>query len=126
VDGRRLSIQGPHVDLPPKPALALAMALHELCTNALKYGALSNDKGKIEVEWSRDSAQLLRFKWRESGGPKVTPPVRRGFGSRLIEQSLARDLEGKVVLNFNPDGVVCAIEAVLPTFEGYARDHPQQ
>jgi two-component sensor histidine kinase len=101
------------------------MALHELCTNALKYGALSNEKGRIEVEWSLDAEHVLRLRWRESGGPRVRPPERRGFGSRLIEQALARDFEAKVVLDFNPEGVVCAIEAVLPTVEGHARDRPR-
>jgi two-component sensor histidine kinase len=111
VDSRRASVDGPHVELTPKQALALALALHELCTNATKYGALSNDTGRIAIEWGREAERGLKISWKERDGPLVSPPGRRGFGSRLIEQSLARDLDARVVLDFRPEGVCCTIDA---------------
>ncbi len=109
----RIHLSGPTVLLPPKEALAITMALHELCTNAMKYGALSNDAGQVDVEWSLVAGPRLKLAWRESGGPRVAPPRRRGFGSRLLERSLAADLDGEVQLDFEPSGMVCRIEAPL-------------
>jgi PAS domain S-box-containing protein len=112
-DQERIAFKGPQVWITPKMALSLAMAMHELGTNAVKYGALSGPEGTISVNWSL-SAQgepLLRIEWRESGGPRVEPPARRGFGTRLIEQVLAADIDGRVQLLFNPEGVACIIEA---------------
>lgn len=94
------------------------MALHELCTNAMKYGALSNEAGRVDVEWSRSAGPRLRLAWRERGGPTVLPPQRRGFGSRLLERSLALDLDGEVQLSFELSGLVCLIDAPLPTDVG--------
>jgi PAS domain S-box-containing protein len=111
VDPKRASLAGPHVELTPKQALALALALHELCTNATKYGALSNDAGRIAIAWDREAERGLKISWTEQLGPPVAPPGRRGFGSRLIEQSLARDLDARVVLDFRPEGVCCTIDA---------------
>ncbi len=112
----RFKAHGPPLRLPPRLALSIAMALHELGTNAVKYGALSNDAGTIAIEWAvrRDEDTMLRLCWRESGGPAVTKPTRTGFGSRLIERSLARELAGEVHLAFEPSGVVCTIEAPVP------------
>ncbi len=109
----RIRISGPPVLLPPKEALSITMALHELCTNAMKYGALSNEAGRIDVQWSRKAGPRLRLAWRETGGPIVLPPQRRGFGSRLLERSLALDLDGEVQLAFEPSGLVCLIDAPL-------------
>ena len=109
----RAEIRGPRVLLTPKPALAIAMALHELCTNAVKYGALSNDAGRVRVAW-RPEGEDLRITWREEGGPEVAPPTCRGFGTFLIERALAQDLEGTVTADFAPDGLVCTIVAPLP------------
>jgi PAS domain S-box-containing protein len=112
----RLHLKGPHVRLAPGTALALAMALQELATNAVKYGALSNSVGQIEIAWSviaRDEEQRLHLRWEEVGGPRVTPPTRRGFGTRLIERSLAQDLNGKVAIKFEPAGLLCTIDASL-------------
>lgn len=80
------------------------MALHELGTNAVKYGALSNDAGTIDIEWAvrRGEEITLLLRWRESGGPPVKKPTRTGFGSRLIERSLARELAGEVNLSYEP------------------------
>jgi PAS domain S-box-containing protein len=116
IDEGRISLDGPDVLLAAKPALAIAMALHELCTNALKYGSLSAEAGRVAVQWRRETSGVptLHLLWQETGGPAVSPPARRGFGSRLIEQALARDLDGKVLLTFDPAGLVCAIDAPLP------------
>ena len=95
-------------------SLALAMALHELATNAVKYGALSNKTGTIEVSWKVQNGAApprLTLRWTEAGGPPVVAPRRRGFGSRLIERSLAHDLDGQVEIAFAPTGVVCTVDA---------------
>jgi two-component sensor histidine kinase len=122
-NGERVSLTGPRILLPPRAALAMAMALHELYTNAVKYGALSNDTGRITLEWSRseDAEPRLELVWREHGGPAVTPPTRRGFGSLLLDRTLAHDLNGKVAMDFKPDGLVCAISAPLPNLKGQPR-----
>jgi two-component sensor histidine kinase len=115
-DGRVVQC-GPEVRLLPRTALAIAMALQELATNAVKYGSLSGARGRVNVEWSIDeehSPPRLQLRWQESDGPEVQPPSRRGFGSRLIERSLAQELEGDVKVEFRPTGVVCRIDAPLP------------
>ncbi|HEV2605448.1 MAG TPA: PAS domain S-box protein [Microvirga sp.] len=112
--GQRFVVQGPDLRLLPRMALALAMALQELATNAVKYGALSNETGEVEIAWTADDHRHLALTWTERGGPAVAPPNRRGFGSRLIERSLASDLGGTVALRFEPGGVVCTIAAPLP------------
>ena len=97
-------------------ALAIAMALQELVTNAVKYGALSNEAGEIRVRWHLDglsSPPRLELIWEESGGPPVEPPARRGFGTRLIERSLAEDFGGNVRIQFAPTGVICSVDAPL-------------
>ncbi|WP_052003592.1 HWE histidine kinase domain-containing protein [Microvirga sp. BSC39] len=112
----RLHLSGPDVRLPPRMALALAMALQELATNAVKYGALSNAVGEIRIQWTLDRTQeppRLHLTWEESGGPSVQVPTRRGFGTRLIERSLALDLEGDVRIAFAPGGVTCTVDAPL-------------
>jgi two-component sensor histidine kinase len=113
----QFEVAGPEVYLPPKTALAVAMAVHELATNAIKYGALSNDTGKVTVHWQIDDGRggpRLNITWREQGGPKVTPPTNRGFGTRLIERGLAADLGGSVQLAFPASGAVCVIDTPLP------------
>jgi PAS domain S-box-containing protein len=112
----RFAVSGPRLRLAPRLALSIAMALHELGTNAVKYGALSKEGGRVTITWTvqRRPELSLSLRWSESGGPPVTPPTRRGFGSRLIERSLARELAGRVELLYEPDGVVCIIEAPVP------------
>jgi PAS domain S-box-containing protein len=114
--GGRFRIEGGNIRLDPQTALALAMALQELATNAVKYGALSRPSGSVEIRWWTQSEPpgRLHLRWAEHGGPSVRAPERRGFGSRLIERSLALDLGGEVHLAFNPEGVVCTVEARLP------------
>ena len=108
----RFAVEGEPLRLAPRAALALTMALHELGTNAAKYGALSVDGGRVSIDWTR-SGDRLRLHWRETGGPPVVPPTRRGFGSRLIERGLAADLGGAASLHFDPAGLRCDIEASL-------------
>jgi PAS domain S-box-containing protein len=108
----RLHLSGETIRLPPRMALALAMALQELATNAVKYGALSNDTGEVRITW-RDGDDSLHLTWAEQGGPPVTAPSRRGFGTRLIERSLASDLNGDVRIAFEPSGLVCTVDAPL-------------
>jgi len=112
----RLRMHGPEVRLSPRMALALSMALQELATNAVKYGALSNATGTVDIVWDVKAAEpsdMLLLRWEERDGPVVHPPARRGFGSRLIERSLARELNGSAHIEFGPSGVVCSLEAPL-------------
>ena len=112
VKEERIVAEGPDIAIPPKTAVSLALALHELATNASKYGALSVATGRIEIRWRHENGRL-RLVWRESGGPEVEPPARRGFGTRMIERGLAADLGGAVKIDFRPEGVVCTIDADL-------------
>jgi PAS domain S-box-containing protein len=110
---RHFQVSGPEVKLPPRAVLAMSMALQELATNAVKYGALSNEIGRINIAWtlSRSGSPVrIHLRWEELGGPLVTEPTRRGFGSRLIEKHLAQDLNGRVELEFAPAGLICDID----------------
>jgi PAS domain S-box-containing protein len=118
----RFAIEGPEVRLTPKSALAIAMGLHELCTNAAKYGALSIPKGRVSISWGVDrgvSPAQFNLLWQERGGPIVKPPQRKGFGSLLVEKLLASDLGGTVVLSYAPEGVTCSILAPLHDVGGH-------
>lgn len=111
-DGERFDIHGPAFLLDPRRAVALSMALHELCTNAVKYGALSVPEGRVGIHWEwvgEGPDGVLEMTWREQGGPQVREPTRRGFGSRLVERGLKYDLGGESVLAFEPTGVTCRI-----------------
>jgi two-component sensor histidine kinase len=114
----RIEVSGPELLLPPKPALAIALAVHELATNAAKYGALSNDVGKVNVFWKTNAngkKGSFHFDWVEKGGPRVVEPEqsKRGFGTRLIERMLTNDFGGDVLLDFRGDGLVCTLIAPL-------------
>lgn len=114
-DGR-IVIGGPEVRLSPTAAVTMTLAFHELATNAARFGALSSAGGRVAVEWSVDQTDdggVLNLSWRESGGPDVPPPTRRGFGSRLIERGAARELGGRVRLDFEPGGVACLFQLPL-------------
>lgn len=122
----RIHLEGPDVDLPPEAALALGMAAHELATNAGKYGALSSEHGQIDVRWqviespgAEHDRCRLRLEWRESGGPPVTPPAHKGFGSRLLENVIGEQLKGWVELRYEPAGLVAIIEAQLDPAHGH-------
>ncbi|WP_372922356.1 sensor histidine kinase [Roseovarius sp.] len=109
----RFSIAGDAFELQPKPALAIAMGLHELATNAVKYGALSVEGGTVDLSWTRIPGEILRLTWVERGGPAVKKPSRIGFGRRLIERGLAHELGGSARIGFHPEGVICEID--IPT-----------
>lgn len=109
---RRISYEGPAVLLAPSATVTLTLALHELATNAAKYGALRNEQGTIQIHWTTE-ADTFRVVWLERGGPAVLKPLKTGFGTRLLERGVARDLKGDVTLDFEPAGVVCAIAAPL-------------
>ena len=116
-DPSRVEIEGPEVSLAPRTAVSLALAFHELGTNAMKYGALSNSNGAVQVRWSADGSeeeQRLLLQWTETGGPEVAVPTTRGFGSRMIERGLAAELGGEVAISYPPGGLVCTIDAPLP------------
>lgn len=109
------NISGPSVPLPPKAAIALSPALHELATNAAKYGALSVSDGRISVSWHYEPHQNCRLTiiWEEQGGPEVAPPVRKGFGSTLIERLLSAELRGHAKVFYERSGVRCVVKAEM-------------
>jgi two-component system CheB/CheR fusion protein len=112
-DTRQLTLEGPSVRLPPRLAVPFAMTMHELATNALKYGALSDANGSVTLTWSlsaRDGKQVLLVRWQEKGGPRVSKPPSRGFGSYLIEHGLP---DAVVRRDFEAGGVVCTLEVPL-------------
>jgi two-component sensor histidine kinase len=112
----RIRMNGPAVPLSPRLAVVLSMIVHEIATNAAKYGALSNETGRVTLEWEviADTPKpRLRLIWTEIGGPPVTEPVRRGFGSRLIERSARDQLGGEATVDFLPRGVVCTVTCTL-------------
>lgn len=107
-----IDISGPSVRISPRIAITLALAFHELCTNAAKYGALSVPGGRVLIDWRfREEADTpeLEILWRETGGPPVAPPTRQGFGTRLIQRSLASELGGRVEIDYAPGGVTCRL-----------------
>lgn len=108
----RIRMFGPVVPLPPRPAVVLSMIVHEIATNAAKYGALSNETGHVTLDWEvleDDGTRKLRLIWTETGGPPVVAPVQRGFGSRLIERSARDQLGGEATVDFLPRGVVYTV-----------------
>ena len=117
----RIRISGPNVLLSAKAALSLSLALHELATNAAKYGALSNEGGGVDLRWHvvhAGDAPRFCLTWSEQGGPPIlSPPARRGFGSRLIERSFAAEVGGEVRLTYAPTGLVCRLEAPLASMQ---------
>ncbi len=108
--GTRIRISGPALALSPKCALAMALATHELGTNAMKYGALSHEAGHVEAGWQIEDGEL-HFRWQERGGPPVEPPVRRGFGSQMIEKALGSYFGGQAQTQYAPDGIVLTLRA---------------
>jgi PAS domain S-box-containing protein len=113
----RLSMSGEDVMLPPRQALPLSMVFHELATNAAKYGALSVPDGRVQVEWRIDStsghARMLHLEWRETDGPAVTPPRSFGFGAKLIDRTIAGELQGETDLRYEPAGLCCSLQIPL-------------
>ena len=109
---KRMSAEGPDLEISPNRALLIAMVLHEMGTNAVKYGALSNDTGIVTAVWNVEQGsegRRLKLVWTEQGGPPVEPPVHKGFGSRMIEHAI-RGEQGASEFVFDPKGLVCRIE----------------
>ena len=124
---KHFEIEGPRLRLIPRTALAIAMAVHELATNAAKYGALSVPSGCVVITWAITPGDVprLMLRWQERGGPPVAVPTRRGFGTRLIERSLAQDIGGEVRLTYAPAGAVCVMDIPLSEAGGTA-EHPSR
>lgn len=117
--GHRFTISGPPVSLPPTTAVPMAMILHELCTNALKYGALSNENGRVSINWTAKpdlTSTKISLIWSESGGPSIQPPAEEGFGTRLIA-NLSRQLGGQCNFRYPPSGLICHLNIVSPLDE---------
>jgi PAS domain S-box-containing protein len=115
----RFRIEGPPITIGSKAALSLSLMIHELATNAAKYGALSAPEGSVAIVWAVDAGREepnVHLTWTERGGPRVAAPARKGFGSRLIERGLAGAVGGEVDLTYEPDGVVCRVDAPLAGF----------
>jgi two-component sensor histidine kinase len=109
--GGRFFIQSSDIEVSATAVLPLAMVLNELCTNAVKYGALSNATGRVEITATVDASQTqFRLHWTERDGPAVQAPARRGFGTRLIEHSFVRQLNAEAQLKFDPEGLVCVLD----------------
>jgi two-component sensor histidine kinase len=108
----RVRIDGPPVMLEPNTAQVIAISLHELATNAAKYGSLSATDGRVEIAWSRTADGRLSLRWIEAGGPTVAPPTRRGFGTRIMENIIVGQLRGEVHFDWRDQGLAC--EIVLP------------
>lgn len=114
--GHAFTVEGEDLRISPAMALGLSMALHELSTNAVKYGSLSRPEGKVRIAWSSIAGaqeRRLVLRWQEQDGPRITAPSRSGFGTRLIEQGLARELNGTVRIDYPPEGVICTVDVPL-------------
>ncbi|ODT45895.1 MAG: histidine kinase [Methylobacterium sp. SCN 67-24] len=112
----RVLLSGPALELGAKQSLTLALAINELATNAIKYGALSGEGGQVAISWrigSPESEELFAFGWSESGGPSVNAPARKGFGSRLLERVVALDFQGRVSLDYRQEGLRYALETTM-------------
>lgn len=109
-----VTLSGPHVMMPAGLTVSFVMVLHELATNAMKYGALSAPDGHVDIAWSIDSARnWIVLEWRESGGPTVAAPTRKGFGSRLISDAVTRQMRGEASIDYAPEGLICRIALPL-------------
>ncbi len=116
----RIDVSGPELVIGPRRALAMALAVNELGTNSLKYGALSADGGRVGIAWELqrgDGTPMLLWRWQERGGPPVAEPSRRGFGRFLLERVLAADFRGTVRIDFSPEGVACVMHAPWASLE---------
>ena len=112
-------MDGPEIKLAPNDAMSLGLAIHELATNAAKYGALGSVDGRIHVSWSLPEPEQAEIHWREEGGPPVVQPSKRGFGRDLIEKIVAQELKSQVDLKFDPDGVECTLKVPVRTVRAF-------
>lgn len=123
--GLRLELDGPDVFLTPDAAQHIGLALHELATNAMKYGALSVPTGTVRVAWMlEDNDQRLQLSWRERNGPRVSLPSRLGFGSTVIDSLTAQSLNGSVVTDYAPEGFSWAL--TVPEGQAIAMDRAHE
>lgn len=114
----QFEITGDNIAVSSGPAIALSMVIHELCTNAVKYGSLSVPGGHVTISWTVDEIPArFKMQWKESGGPPVQKPTRRSFGHRLIEQALPGQLQGEARLKFDPAGVICEVNIPLSVIQ---------
>jgi len=113
----RVFLKGPPIALDPKTALALGIVFHELATNAIKHGALSNQQGNVEVKWSLNGDGAVKLDWNENKGPEVRPPPITGFGSRLIKLEMTHELNGEVELNYDSSGLKVVLGFPLTCFD---------
>jgi two-component sensor histidine kinase len=122
--GDRIHVSGDVAVLSEERALPVVLGLHELCTNAIKYGSLSSATGSVTITCSADQqGNIARIVWQEAGGPLVETPKRVGFGTRLLTRLLAQEFGGKVQIEFAPDGVRCAIEMAMPKTRARTAKH---
>ncbi|WP_066918737.1 PAS domain-containing protein [Methylobacterium sp. CCH5-D2] len=125
---RRFTLEGPALRVGESAALSLSLMIHELATNAAKYGALSAPGGRVQIAWTINGGageERVQLTWQEQGGPQVTPPTRKGFGSRLIERGFAGAVSGEVVTTYPPEGVICTLKAPLAAFHLDLAPHGQ-
>ena len=129
----RIVLDGPAVPLAPRVAGALGMAAHELTTNAAQHGSLSVPEGRVRVRWevtTNGDGTHLHLSWKETGGPTVRQPSRMGFGSRLLQQGIARDLDGDTYLDFAVEGLGCrmlvSLDELQAAHASSENDHPKR
>ena len=119
-EGARAVVDGPRLILTPAAAQSLAMTVHELATNAAKYGALTAPTGRVVVRWSLRGDRALSLRWEETGGPKVQPPSRCGFGTTMVERTICDQLDGAIRFDWRVEGLVCEIEIPAEMFAPHA------
>ena len=108
--GERITAEGPELRLKPRIATMLSLGMHELASNARRYGSLSNGTGNVRIRW-RIEGDRRRFEWRERGGPPVREPATGGYGMRIVERVLAAEFGGSARIDFEPDGIVFRLDA---------------
>jgi len=111
----RVAMSGPTIALPPQMAQSLTMTVHELATNAAKYGALSSPAGRVTIAWARNGKDQFALDWTEAGGPAIKAPTHQGFGTSLISTMVERQLVGTVAFDWRPEGLGCRM--VIPVGE---------
>lgn len=117
---QHVEMSGPDISLAPNDALSLGLAIHELATNAAKYGALSTTEGRVFIAWRQLSPEVAELHWREAGGPPVQIPAKRGFGRDLLEKIVAHELQSTVDLRFDPEGVACTLRVPIRRLASFA------
>jgi two-component sensor histidine kinase len=115
---QRIRLEGPDVEIAPEPAQNLGLAFHELASNAIRHGALSNGEGRITVTWGPEPDQRFRLQWLEEGGPPIAaPPEGRGFGSMVLTRIAGATVDGTVTMDFTPTGLVWRLDGNARYFQ---------